>query len=89
MIILRGFIYNGKFTSLSHYYKFCYVEEIVTNKSLFEDKMRKFFENSVKNRIKAENYVCDFAITKNSDVIVVEINPFVSSVNILLSFFKK
>jgi hypothetical protein len=62
---------------VSHYYKFCFVQEIVEKRELFKNVLLRFFEEKVKHLLKVSNCVVDFVIINENQAMVVEINPFV------------
>lgn len=73
----RAFVYDKKLTAISHYYKFCYVKEIVDKKAEIAKLLSTFFEEKVKALVSAPNYVIDFVVIDDKTAMVVEINPFV------------
>lgn len=71
-------MYNGQLTSITHYYKFCYVEDIVKRKEEIARQLKTFFDEKVKGKIPTPHYVCDFAILDSGETILIEVNPFVT-----------
>lgn len=71
----RSFVYGSKMTAITQYYKTTYVPEMAKKKETLQEQMLSFFEEKVKSRIPIANYVIDFAIVPETNVIwVVEIN---------------
>jgi hypothetical protein len=70
----RGYVWKGKLTGLSHYYKFLYVKELVKNKEKILQLIHSFWS---KLEFGLEDYVIDFYVDLAAQkVIVIELNPF-------------
>jgi len=72
----RGFVYNRKLTAVTHYYKFCYVREVIERKEAIVLQIQTFFDEHLCETIPATTYVIDFAFLPTEELIVVELNPF-------------
>lgn len=71
----RGFVYNKKLTAITHYYKFCYVRDILEQKAKYLTIMQNYYEKI--SPLLPDNCVLDFCIfPKTETVCVVELNPW-------------
>ena len=86
----RGFVYQRQLTCLSQYNYLIYSQRLNENKEKISQKIRKFFSEIIREKFKefqCENYVIDFALTRNSPtfdvdsmrVWVIELNPFMGT----------
>jgi hypothetical protein len=75
---MRGFVFDGKLTSLTQYYNEVICQEVIDNKDKIEKLVRDISEIIIdKIPITPREYCIDFLVDlKNSKVMVVEINPF-------------
>jgi len=75
---MRAFVFGGKLTAISQYYKSTFVPELVQKKKNIEERMIEFWEKNIKTIFMEKgvaDYVVDFAVHPNSDKIwIVEIN---------------
>lgn len=62
---------------MTHYYKFCYVREVIERKEAIVLQIQTFFDEHLCETIPATTYVIDFAFLPTEELIVVELNPFV------------
>jgi hypothetical protein len=66
----------------------------VDNKHKFSDLIQDFFKNKIKDKVKLENYIIDFAIVEgrgeeDRKVVVIELNPWKHTTDsCLFSWFK-
>jgi len=78
----RGFVCNNQFTALSQYFHIAYFEELKIHKKDIEEKIKRFYEEQIKDILKKyKNFVIDFGILNygmkgQERVIVIELNPF-------------
>jgi hypothetical protein len=74
----RGYVYNNKLCAITQYDHYGCYQHIINNKEKFEKMINEFWNNKVKNlMIKVtKNYVVDFCIIDEKDVILIELSPF-------------
>ena len=88
----RGFVYKGKFNALSQYNHFIYFERLVKMKDELENRIKTFFEEKVKDKLKDyEGYIIDFAICGKDleRILIIELNPFMESTDAGLFSWKQ
>jgi len=69
----RAFVHKGQLNGITQYYKACFSPTIASQKAQMEKDMVKFWQNNLKDKIKVESYVIDFAWTPNK-VYLIELN---------------
>eukprot|EP01130_Rhizamoeba_saxonica_P011128 TRINITY_DN460_c0_g1_i2.p1 TRINITY_DN460_c0_g1~~TRINITY_DN460_c0_g1_i2.p1 ORF type:complete len:266 (+),score=54.56 TRINITY_DN460_c0_g1_i2:190-987(+) len=73
----RGFVYNNQLNAVSQYYADSYFPSIKQEEKSIVDNIKKFFL-VVRDKIKLDNYIIDFAVN-GDDVFIVELNPYSST----------
>ncbi|KAF0971912.1 hypothetical protein FDP41_009608 [Naegleria fowleri] len=85
----RSFVKNGKLTAISQYFDTCYFPELVLHASEIKEKLIDFFNTHIGSSIPMKDYICDFAISSDGKVYVVELNPFSSTTDACLFSWSK
>jgi len=75
---MRGFVFDGKLTSLCQYYNEVVCQEVLENKDKIEKLILDFAQKIIPQiPITPKEYCIDFLVDlKNEKVMIVEINPF-------------
>ena len=73
----RGFVYKNKLTAISQYDSYLFSKELNLKKKEIEKKINTFFNEMIKEKLKKfENYIIDFGILNDGNIVVIELNPF-------------
>eukprot|EP00035_Acanthoeca_spectabilis_P023431 m.449351 g.449351 ORF g.449351 m.449351 type:complete len:335 (-) comp19805_c0_seq1:91-1095(-) len=74
----RAFVYNNTLTALSQYNHMVHFPEQVKQRETLLQRITQFWEAHVRDKLKAKyvHYIVDFAVLRNGQVIVIELNPF-------------
>ena len=75
----RGFVNEKRLNALSMYFHAAYSADLAENKDRVQKLILDFFE-TIKDKIPHPSYVIDFYVTSTGKVIVIELNPFVSTI---------
>jgi len=85
----RGFVFNKQLTALSQYFDTCYFETLKQNNAAIEKTLKQFFEDKIRPRIQFKNnFIIDFCITTNKEVLLIELNPFLTTTDSVLFSWK-
>jgi len=83
----RGFVFNKNLNALSQYFDFCFFPQLVDEMEEIVANVTNTF-NLLKDKIKLENYICDFGIV-NGRVYIIELNPWLETTDsCLFSWFR-
>ncbi len=72
----RGFVHHKQLNAVTQYFTCCYFPELLTHKQSIADRLQRFFNESIRSRIDMDHYVIDFLIVSDTEIIVLELNPF-------------
>eukprot|EP01125_Pyxidicula_operculata_P018584 TRINITY_DN6611_c0_g1_i1.p1 TRINITY_DN6611_c0_g1~~TRINITY_DN6611_c0_g1_i1.p1 ORF type:complete len:302 (+),score=71.44 TRINITY_DN6611_c0_g1_i1:97-1002(+) len=74
----RAFVYGKKLNALSQYFDFCFFQDIQSKQSEILKLVSEEFEK-IKDKVKLDNYICDFGISSDGKVYIIELNPWLET----------
>jgi hypothetical protein len=71
----RGFVFNRQLTAVTQYNDWLYYPPMIARRQEIEQQIRTYFEK-ICNTLPHQHYLIDFIIFSETEIKVIELNPF-------------